>query len=84
MNENKTEVLDIKQFESGENTSYSPVIKELTPKQIKQIKFKKMICCRTPLIFPESLRRISITITWKISMQSTAMIADETGFIPAN
>lgn len=43
MNENKTEVLDIKQFESGDNTSYSPVIKELTPKQIKQIKFKKRL-----------------------------------------
>ena len=31
------EKLDIKQFESSENTSYSPIIKELTPKQIKQI-----------------------------------------------
>ena len=42
MEDNKLH-LSLEQFESGEDTSYSPVIQDLTPKQIKMLKIKKRL-----------------------------------------
>ena len=42
MEDNKLH-LSLEHFESGEDTSYSPVIQDLTPKQIKMLKVKKRV-----------------------------------------